>query len=135
MIQPTESAASSAIAARPVIAELCHITKVFSIRGAHELKVLDEIEEKTGHEMTVDVFSQQYAWSFGYPGKDYAYSQGVLHVPVKKPNGNPFQPSCESLVLTLFATPHPLCRGKSLIPARPVSLLLNATLSPAPSQE
>ena len=34
--------------------------------------------------MTVDVFSQQYAWSFGYPGKEYAYSQGVLHVPVNK---------------------------------------------------
>ena len=34
--------------------------------------------------MTVDVFSQQYAWSFGYPGKEYAYSQGVLHVPVNQ---------------------------------------------------
>jgi NitT/TauT family transport system ATP-binding protein len=44
MIQPTESAASSAIAERPVIAELCHITKTFSIRGEHELKVLDEID-------------------------------------------------------------------------------------------
>src|SRR5260221_4074066 len=42
MIQPTESAASSAVAERPVIAELCHITKTFSVRGAHELKVLDE---------------------------------------------------------------------------------------------
>ncbi len=34
--------------------------------------------------MTVDVFSQQYAWSFGYPGKGYLYSQGVLHVPVNR---------------------------------------------------
>jgi cytochrome c oxidase subunit 2 len=47
-------------------------------------KVLDEIEEPTGHELTVDVFSQQYAWSFGYPGKEYAYAQGVLHVPVNR---------------------------------------------------
>ena len=52
--------------------------------GGWSWKVLDEIEERTGHEMTVDVFSQQYAWSFGYPGKDFAYSQGVLHVPVNR---------------------------------------------------
>src|SRR5579862_2269489 len=44
MIQPTESAASSAVAERPVIAELCHLTKTFSVRGGHELKVLDEID-------------------------------------------------------------------------------------------
>jgi NitT/TauT family transport system ATP-binding protein len=44
MIQPTESAVGSDIAGRPVIAELCHITKSFPVRGAHELKVLDEID-------------------------------------------------------------------------------------------
>ncbi len=47
-------------------------------------KVLNEIEEPVPGSMTVDVFSQQYAWSFGYPGKDFAYSQGVLHVPVNR---------------------------------------------------
>jgi cytochrome c oxidase subunit II len=52
--------------------------------GGWSWKVLDEIEEPHGHEMTVDVFSQQYAWSFGYPGKGYAYSQGVMHVPVNR---------------------------------------------------
>ena len=52
--------------------------------GVYSWKVLDEIEEPTGHELTVDVFSQQYAWSFGYPGKGYAYSQGVMHVPVNR---------------------------------------------------
>jgi cytochrome c oxidase subunit 2 len=52
--------------------------------GAWSWKVLNEIEEKHGHELTVDVFSQQYAWSFGYPGKGYAYSQGVMHVPVNR---------------------------------------------------
>jgi cytochrome c oxidase subunit 2 len=52
--------------------------------GGWSWKVLDEIEEKTGNDMTVDVFSQQYAWSFGYPGKGYVYSQGVMHVPVNR---------------------------------------------------
>lgn len=44
MIQPTESAIGSDIAGPPVIAELCHITKSFPVRGSHELKVLDEID-------------------------------------------------------------------------------------------
>ena len=34
--------------------------------------------------MTVDVFSQQYAWSFGYPGKDNVFSEGELHVPLDR---------------------------------------------------
>jgi cytochrome c oxidase subunit 2 len=52
--------------------------------GGWSWKVLDEIEEPNPNHMTVDVFSQQFAWSFGYPGKEYAYSQGILHVPVNK---------------------------------------------------
>jgi cytochrome c oxidase subunit 2 len=59
-------------------------TVIVLFAGGWSWKVLDEIEEPTGHELTVDVFSQQYAWSFGYPGKEYAYSQGVLHVPVNR---------------------------------------------------
>jgi cytochrome c oxidase subunit 2 len=59
-------------------------TIIVLVAGGWSWKVLNEIEEKTGHELTVDVFSQQYAWSFGYPGKEYAYSQGVLHVPVNR---------------------------------------------------
>ncbi len=52
--------------------------------GGYSWKVLNEIE-KVGHDpMTVDVFSQQYAWSFGYPGKGMAYSQGEFHVPVNR---------------------------------------------------
>jgi cytochrome c oxidase subunit 2 len=46
--------------------------------------VLNEIEEKKPDALTVDVFSQQYAWSFAYPGKEYAYSEGELHVPVNR---------------------------------------------------
>jgi cytochrome c oxidase subunit 2 len=32
--------------------------------------------------LTVDVFSRQYAWSFGYPGKDNALSGKVMHLPL-----------------------------------------------------
>jgi cytochrome c oxidase subunit II len=46
--------------------------------------VLDDIEEPAKNPLTVDVFSQQFAWSFGYPGKDNAYSQGELHVPLDR---------------------------------------------------
>jgi cytochrome c oxidase subunit 2 len=59
-------------------------TIIVLFAGAWSWKVLDEIEEPNANHMTVDVFSQQYAWSFGYPGKEYAYSQGVLHVPVNR---------------------------------------------------
>jgi cytochrome c oxidase subunit 2 len=59
-------------------------TIIVLFAGGWSWKVLDEIEEPNANHMTVDVFSQQYAWSFGYPGKEYAYSQGVLHVPVNK---------------------------------------------------
>ena len=44
--------------------------------------VLDEIESKDANPLTVDVFSQQFAWSFGYPGKGNVWSQGELHVPL-----------------------------------------------------
>jgi cytochrome c oxidase subunit 2 len=52
--------------------------------GGYSWAVLNEIEDKAPNAMTVDVFSQQYAWSFGYPGKGLAYSQGELHVPVNR---------------------------------------------------
>jgi cytochrome c oxidase subunit II len=44
--------------------------------------VLNDIEKRAADPMTVDVFSQQYAWSFGYPGKGNVWSQGELHVPL-----------------------------------------------------
>ncbi len=46
--------------------------------------VLNDIEEPAKDHLTVDVFSQQYAWSFGYPGKDNVWSQGELHVPLDR---------------------------------------------------
>lgn len=44
--------------------------------------VLHEIEESTGDPLTVDVFAQQFAWSFGYPGEGNVWSEGELHVPL-----------------------------------------------------
>ena len=52
--------------------------------GGYSWKVLNEIEDKGSNPLTVDVFSQQYAWSFAYPGKGYLYSEGVMHVPVNR---------------------------------------------------
>ena len=52
--------------------------------GGYSWAVLNEIEDRAPNAMTVDVFSQQYAWSFGYPGKGMAWSQGELHVPVNR---------------------------------------------------
>jgi cytochrome c oxidase subunit 2 len=61
------------------------IPTIIVLFGAgYSWSVLDEIEKPVKDHLTVDVFSQQYAWSFGYPGKDNAYSQGELHVPVNR---------------------------------------------------
>jgi cytochrome c oxidase subunit 2 len=46
--------------------------------------VLNEIEEKKPDALTVDVFSQQYAWSFAYPESGYKYIEGEFHVPVNR---------------------------------------------------
>jgi cytochrome c oxidase subunit II len=60
-------------------------TIIVLFAGGYSWKVLDEIEEPAEQRpLTVSVFSQQYAWSFAYPGKDYAWSEGELHVPVDR---------------------------------------------------
>src|SRR5262249_25837541 len=46
--------------------------------------VLDEIEKPADHQLKIDVFSQQYAWSFGYPENGGRWSQGELHVPLNR---------------------------------------------------
>jgi cytochrome c oxidase subunit II len=52
--------------------------------GAYSWKVLNDIEDKGSNPMTIDVFSQQYAWSFGYPGKEMKFTEGEFHVPVNR---------------------------------------------------
>src|SRR5215475_5781303 len=61
------------------------IPTIIVLFGAgYSWSVLSDIEETTKDPLTVDVFSQQYAWSFGYPGKDNVWSQGELHVPLNR---------------------------------------------------
>lgn len=61
------------------------IPTVIVLFGAgYSWSVLDEIEATTKDPLTVDVFAQQYAWSFGYPGKGNVWSQGELHVPLNR---------------------------------------------------
>lgn len=61
------------------------IPTIIVLFGAgYSWSVLNEIEDRKANHVTVDVFSQQYAWSFAYPGKGYAYVQGEMHVPVNR---------------------------------------------------
>ena len=61
------------------------IPTIIVLFGAgYSWEVLDDIEEPAKDPLTVDVFSQQFAWSFGYPGKGNVWSQGELHVPVDR---------------------------------------------------
>ncbi|HXS32169.1 MAG TPA: cytochrome c oxidase subunit II [Solirubrobacterales bacterium] len=61
------------------------IPTIIVLFGAgYSWSVLNDIEEPAKNAMTVDVFSQQYAWSFGYPGKDNVWSEGELHVPLDR---------------------------------------------------
>ncbi len=59
-------------------------TIIVLFAGGYSWSVLDQIEEPAENPLTVSVISQQFAWSFAYPGKDYAFSEGELHVPVNR---------------------------------------------------
>jgi cytochrome c oxidase subunit 2 len=59
-------------------------TVIVLFAGGYSWSVLNDIEEKGENPLTVAVFSQQYAWSFAYPGKGYAWNEGELHVPVNR---------------------------------------------------
>jgi cytochrome c oxidase subunit 2 len=59
-------------------------TVIVLFGGGYSWKVLNEIEETHKGAMTVDVFSQQYAWSFAYPGKGNKFVEGEFHVPVNR---------------------------------------------------
>jgi cytochrome c oxidase subunit II len=61
------------------------IPTIIVLFGAgYSWSVLSDIEEPAKNPLTVDVFSQQFAWSFGYPGKDNVWSEGELHVPLDR---------------------------------------------------
>lgn len=46
--------------------------------------VLDDIEAKDPDVQIVNVYSQQFAWTFGYPEEGNKWSEGELHVPVDR---------------------------------------------------
>ncbi|HEX6152031.1 MAG TPA: cytochrome c oxidase subunit II transmembrane domain-containing protein, partial [Solirubrobacterales bacterium] len=48
-------------------------TVIVLFAGGYSWKVLDDLEDPApkNEQVTVSVFSQQFAWSFAYPGKDY----------------------------------------------------------------
>jgi cytochrome c oxidase subunit 2 len=61
------------------------IPTIIVLFGAgYSWSVLSDIEKVDENSLTVDVFSQQYAWSFGYPSRGDAYAQGELHVPLNR---------------------------------------------------
>jgi cytochrome c oxidase subunit II len=60
------------------------IPTVIVLFGAgYSWATLHSIEERHPGYMNVNVYSQQYAWSFTYPGAD-KFSRGVMHVPVNR---------------------------------------------------
>jgi len=59
-------------------------TIIVLFAGGYSWSVLNEIEERHGDPLRVDVFSQQFAWSFGYPESKNAFAEGELHVPVDR---------------------------------------------------
>lgn len=59
-------------------------TIIVLFAGGYSWSVLNDIEEPVKDSLTVDVFSQQYAWSFAYPGKGYVWTEGEMHVPVNR---------------------------------------------------
>ncbi|MCO5315989.1 MAG: cytochrome c oxidase subunit II [Solirubrobacterales bacterium] len=46
--------------------------------------VLVDIEKKDADRINVDVYSQQFEWTFGYPDSGGKSSEGELHVPVNR---------------------------------------------------
>jgi cytochrome c oxidase subunit II len=60
------------------------IPTVIVLFGAgYSWATLNSIEKRHPGHMNINVYSQQYAWNFTYPGPD-KFSRGVLHVPVDR---------------------------------------------------
>jgi cytochrome c oxidase subunit 2 len=61
------------------------IPTIIVLFGAgYSWSVLNDIEEPADNALIVDVFSQQYAWSFGYPENGGRWIQGEMHVPINR---------------------------------------------------
>ncbi len=59
-------------------------TVIVMFAAGYSWVVMNEIEERDADALTVNVYSQQFAWTFGYPEDGNKWSEGVLHVPVNR---------------------------------------------------
>lgn len=59
-------------------------TVIVLFAAGYSWVVMNDIEEKDADALTVNVYSQQFAWTFGYPENGNKWSEGVLHVPVDR---------------------------------------------------
>ncbi|HTU16384.1 MAG TPA: cytochrome c oxidase subunit II [Solirubrobacterales bacterium] len=59
-------------------------TIIVLFAGGYSWIVLNDIEKEDPDRLTVNVYSQQFAWTFGYPENGNKWSEGELHVPVNR---------------------------------------------------
>jgi cytochrome c oxidase subunit 2 len=59
-------------------------TVIVLFAAGYSWVVMNDIEQKDPDAITVNVYSQQFAWTFGYPESGNKWSEGVLHVPVNR---------------------------------------------------
>ncbi len=57
-------------------------TAIVLFAAGYSWVVMNDIEDKQPDAMTVNVYSQQFAWTFGYPEAGNKWSEGEFHVPV-----------------------------------------------------
>ena len=57
-------------------------TVIVLFAAGYSWVVLDDIEEREADPLIVNVYSQQFAWTFGYPTEGNKWSEGEFHVPV-----------------------------------------------------
>lgn len=59
-------------------------TIIVLFAGGYSWMVLNDIEKKDADRQVINVYSQQFAWTFGYPEAGNKWSEGELHVPVNR---------------------------------------------------
>lgn len=57
-------------------------TIIVLVAAGYSWVVLDDVESREADPLVVNVYSQQFAWTFGYPEEGNKWSEGALHVPV-----------------------------------------------------
>ena len=57
-------------------------TVIVLFAAGYSWVVLDEVESKEADPLIINVYSQQFAWTFGYPEEGNKWSEGEFRVPV-----------------------------------------------------